>query len=373
MVQQQPAIVVDAGDAAVHVERGDQRRVVGAPPHPPRIVDARHVLVDERDRGFEGVPQPGVDVLLRNVRACESHGLATHQPGRQRDRAHPRGDPRRHAPGVDHAPVARIEPVGLAHLLELLQPGLDHRQALRRKIDDRHEAPDLLELGQELPEDRATHQQDVAQSRLHDGIVPVLVIQPGDLPHDAFDLLPDRTEIGADRLPVHLPPVPFLLDAVPDPVAALPDEVGEPPIDVGRGHGRRRRGFVRGAGALRQRPPALLDRRYAVGEPLLLLRPPLFLAQLVELPVDTLRQLGVENRRPRQPHQVTQRSGPEQDERHAQLEPPETGEAETGHHDAGPDCQPPAVLTQPHLPHGPVIPTESSFYESRPTDRAGHL
>ena len=71
VVQQQSAIVVDARDAPVHVERGDQRRVVGGPPHSSRIVDARHVLVDECDRGFEGVPQPSVDVLLRNARAGE--------------------------------------------------------------------------------------------------------------------------------------------------------------------------------------------------------------------------------------------------------------------------------------------------------------
>ena len=218
----------------------------------------------------------------------------------------PRTDPRCDGRDVEQDLVACILLVENTRLLDLLQSGLDRRQALCGKIDDRHKARDL----QELPEDRATHQHDVAQSRFHDGIVPVLVIQPGDLPHDALDLLPDRTEIGADRLPVHLPPVPFLLYATPDPVAALPDEVGEPPIYIVRRHRRRGRVFVRSAWPLRQRPPALLDRRYAVGKPLLLLHPPLFLAQLVELPVDTFRQLGVENRRPRQAHQVTQRSGP---------------------------------------------------------------
>ena len=230
--------MVDARDAAVHVEREDQRRIVGAQPRAPRVVGARHVLVDERDGGLKGLPQKGVDVLRR----------------------------------------------------------------------------------------------------------PVLVIQRGDLPDDVLELLPDRTEIGADRLPLHVPPVAFLPDATPHPVAALPDEVGEPPVDVVRRHRRRGRVLARRAGPPRLRPPALLDGRYAVGTPFRLPRPPLFLAQLVELPVDSFRQRGVENRRPRQAHEATQRSGAEQKERHAELEPPEAGKARTGHHETDPGRQPPAVL-----------------------------
>ena len=60
----------------------------------------------------------------------------------------------------------------------------------------------------------------------------------------------------------------------------------------------------------------------------------------------------------RHAHQVTQSGRPEQNERHAELEPPEAGKAESGHHETGPGYQTPAVLMQPHLPHGSVIPTQ---------------
>ena len=309
----------------MHVERFDQRRGIDAQRHPSGIVGARHVLVDESDRVFQCVPEPSLEVLLRDPCTGVRQHSAAEEPRRQRDRVHPQGEARRNACIVQVGRVGRDPPVEITQLLRLFEPGLDGCHTPAGEIDNWWQACDL----QKLPKDRATRKHDVAHARFHDGVVRILVVQPGDLPHDIFNVLANRVEIGGGR-PLRLPPVTSLLDPLPNPVATLPDQLGEAAVGVLRRRLSPSRVSVRSA-TTRQCSPAPLDHRNAVSARTHLQRTSLLLAQLVELPVDTLGQLGVESRRPRETQKVTQRSGPKQDERHAELKPPEPGETESGY------------------------------------------